>query len=105
MNTELKQKWVNALRSGDYIQDNGQLKTKKGHCCLGVLAEVAGLTIKEGGICLLADDDPENLKSNEIYPVLGDIIGVKGACNRLYLMNDSEHKTFKEIADYIDTNF
>ena len=104
MNTELKQKWVDALRSGDYIQDNGQLKSKTGYCCLGVLAEIAGLTIKNGGICLLEDDREDYNKRNDIYPTLGEIIVVEGACNTLYQMNDNRGKSFKEIADYIETN-
>lgn len=29
-------KWINALRSGKYKQENGRLQTSKGFCCLGV---------------------------------------------------------------------
>ncbi len=38
--------WVAALESGEYEQDQGQLRTDGGFCCLGVLCEVA----KEEGI-------------------------------------------------------
>lgn len=52
MNTEVKELWVNALRSGDYVQGRGQLavvldavgddKTpNRKHCCLGVLCDIA----------------------------------------------------------------
>lgn len=46
MNEEIKAKWLEALRSGRFLQGTGQLKyqnTMDGpfrHCCLGVLCEV-----------------------------------------------------------------
>lgn len=40
MNTEIKQKWLDALRSGDYKQTTGALKTTKGFCCMGVLCDI-----------------------------------------------------------------
>jgi hypothetical protein len=43
MNPELKQKWLAALRSGEYKQARGYLKTEFGYCCLGVLCDVSGL--------------------------------------------------------------
>lgn len=47
---ELKENWLNALKSGDYKQVPQQLKTNFGHCCLGVLAEIhPDLQISESG--------------------------------------------------------
>lgn len=41
MNPEIKTKWVEALRSGEYKQGVGWLKTADGKmCCLGVLVEL-----------------------------------------------------------------
>lgn len=41
MNQEIKTKWVNALRSGDYEQGQGALKKPNGqYCCLGVLCDL-----------------------------------------------------------------
>ena len=40
MNTEIKQKWVNALRSGKYEQGEGKLYSGQGYCCLGVLCDL-----------------------------------------------------------------
>lgn len=41
---EIKQKWIAALESGNYIQGEGSLvyeeKGVKRHCCLGVLGDV-----------------------------------------------------------------
>lgn len=40
MPKEMKEKWLAALRSGEYKQSKGSLKTAKGYCCLGVLEMV-----------------------------------------------------------------
>jgi hypothetical protein len=41
MNPEIKAQWVEALRSGEYEQTNGYLRTDSGFCCLGVLCDLA----------------------------------------------------------------
>ena len=54
MKIELKQKWLAALRSGEYKQCTGSLSgiamddSGVGYCCLGVLAKVAGLYVISG---------------------------------------------------------
>lgn len=40
MNSEIKQKWLDALRSGEYNQTAGALHNKNGFCCLGVLCDI-----------------------------------------------------------------
>jgi len=40
MNSEIKEKWLNALRSEEYQQTQGNLKTDDGYCCLGVLCDI-----------------------------------------------------------------
>lgn len=40
MNKEVKQKWVAALRSGDYKQTQNHLQDSNGYCCLGVLCDL-----------------------------------------------------------------
>lgn len=47
MNPEVKALWLAALRSGEYQQDVGFLKTEHGFCPLGVLCEIA---VKNGVI-------------------------------------------------------
>lgn len=45
---EVKAKWAEALRSGNYTQGDGQLRDQSdSFCCLGVLCEIA---VKEGVI-------------------------------------------------------
>ncbi len=40
MKKEIADKWIAALRSGDYVQTLGGLKTEDGFCCLGVLCDI-----------------------------------------------------------------
>jgi hypothetical protein len=40
MNPEIKQKWVDALRSGEYQQGRNSLRNGNGFCCLGVLCDL-----------------------------------------------------------------
>lgn len=40
MNPEIKQQWVDALRSGEYPQSTNYLRDKTGWCCLGVLTDL-----------------------------------------------------------------
>jgi hypothetical protein len=44
MDARVKQLWLNALRSGEYTQAQGVLRSNNGYCCLGVLCD---LYIKE----------------------------------------------------------
>jgi hypothetical protein len=40
MNPDVKQKWIAALRSGDYKQTREQLRRRNSYCCLGVLTDL-----------------------------------------------------------------
>lgn len=41
MNKAIKERWVSALRSGEYKKGKGRLRsTNNGYCCLGVLTEL-----------------------------------------------------------------
>ena len=43
MQSELKSKWIEALRSGKYNQGESYLRHENQYCCLGVLCEVMGI--------------------------------------------------------------
>lgn len=57
INTDLIVGWVAALRSGEYKQATGRLRTPEGWCCLGVLTDLA---IKKGLIDAEWEDHPEH---------------------------------------------
>ena len=40
MNSQVKEKWIDALRSGKYEQGSEKLRSVTGYCCLGVLCDL-----------------------------------------------------------------
>ncbi len=83
---EIKDKWVAALRSGEYRQGTFQLKSQKGYyCCLGVLNHVI------------------NYGQPEHHGQLNGLLD-RSTQNRLIFLNDQTVKSFDEIASYIECN-
>lgn len=104
MNPEIKQRWIDALRSGEYNQDKHSLKTPKGFCCLGVLTD---LYLKEKnkdwefpGSGIYKFKGHEGSLHNEVIDWCDFPSG--GREESLAYMNDVKEKTFQEIADYIE---
>lgn len=101
---EQKDKWVAALRSGEYKQTKGRLYSGKGYCCLGVFCKaVDGVNLKKG-------DESDDLfcdASREHYKRIRHLLGVD-IRDTLMAMNDgcamTEKRSFSQIADYIETN-
>ena len=104
MDKELKKKWVDALRSGDYKQGRGHLRSARdAYCCLGVLAEISGMPNEVG------DDGYYKYGTNGCNSGLFGRadqlrLGVASVVGYLVSMNDEANATFPEIADYIDEN-
>lgn len=102
MDAQLKAKWTAALRSDEFPQGRGRLRTKEGFCCLGVLCEVAGLQISEGGNAVIGAP----VHGDDYQPIY-DVIGAENA-PELWKRNDGhsghDPHTFDEIADYIEKN-
>lgn len=111
MDAEIKSKWVTALRSGEYIQGEGALKRRFAdepvvHCCIGVLAEVAGLQLDERPgaadrtVRWSVDGDDGQL-SDAILEQLGLTDETQ---SELIDMNDNRDFDFNDIAHYIEEN-
>jgi hypothetical protein len=65
INKDIATKWVAALRSGDYTQTVGSLKTESGGmCCLGVLSDLYAKEHPEAG---WKDDSPNIRGSIPFY--------------------------------------
>jgi hypothetical protein len=106
METSLKQKWVEALRSKKYKQGKSALRsTDNEFCCLGVLCDVIDPNVWR---------NPENTKwtSNYEYLMCTRLLPYSIAqcqnlpqtqLEKLMNMND-DGKPFTEIADYIEVN-
>ena len=95
MNAELKAKWVDALRSGEYRQGTGWLERGGAYCCLGVL-------------CAIQDSEWRGYWTNdsmytETLPLNLNADLADRERRDLADMND-RGKSFSEIADYIEKN-
>jgi len=118
MNKEVKQKWIEALRSGKYSQGEGVLRDHADRfCCLGVLCDVMN-PAGWGEMCLTdtsvnghdaeiearpfkADDD---VSSISIPHSLRERIGLHVAdASTLITMND-RGESFETIAKHIEAN-
>lgn len=66
MKKEIKEKWITALRSGEYRQTDGSLCNNGGYCCLGVLCD---LYAKEKGI--VWTDKTDNIPVRQEKKLLG----------------------------------
>jgi hypothetical protein len=117
MDTELKTKWVKALRSGKYESCQARLVSPGGDafCCLGVLADVQGCVWKDAphSYLALAPIMPRGRKtwncagngSGDGEYLKPERAGGLALTAQVYLakMND-EGKSFKQIADWIEAN-
>ena len=110
MNQQVKEKWLSALRSGDYKQTRQYLHKEDGFCCLGVLCDLYG---KEHNVewNLVKDEDEDRTHymfqdhpASLPFPVIeGAGVGSHNPSipgTSLVGLNDSG-STFNEIADFI----
>jgi len=111
------QKWVLALRSGEYSQTTGKLQDEQGYCCLGVACDVfipdgmktldttTGLMF--GGLPDSQANSPEWL--SQIEGILGIYIPALNDYGKITI--DTEHHeqhepfTFDEIADLLEYEY
>ena len=117
MQTELKTKWIEALRSGEYRQAQGILKDVSGsaYCCLGVLCEISGIgSFEDSEYCLELtpeqqaeydyDEEMAYAEGELSLPML-DSFGLNSTQqSTLIQMNDNDLSPFNEIADWIEKN-
>ena len=124
MRKEVAMKWVAALRSGEYQQTYGRLRRDqefeavvsasnepRGHCCLGVLCELA--KAEGAAVSYLASDIylPDEVwtwaGTDGNNPVLtipveeSPVLGLTGSL-QLTELNDSKEWSFGRIADLIE---
>lgn len=96
MKIALKNRWIAALRSGDYKQNKGSLRRehngKVSHCCLGVLCEISPKMLS------LKISNNHYLQTKAL-----EFSGISDAEQRkLAEMNDGKGYGFKRIATYIE---
>lgn len=109
MKKEWADKWVAALRSGDYMQARGRMFRKHpnagifpfdeyitpaGYCCLGVLECIVSGN-KEPSNSILSDPTQKEISNHRFtYHFRGML--------KLVHMNDNLRMSFKQIADFIE---
>ena len=115
MNSNIKQQWINALRSGEYSQGAGHLRNLDGFCCLGVLCDIYS---KETGTQWEPDFNGRFSlfygESNYLPEVVKEWAGLdrqnpwvntsEGAITELAYLNDNG-TTFSEIAQMIEEQY
>lgn len=98
MQAELKQRWIDALLSGDYTQARGDMKTESGYCCLGVLCDVSGLGYWEDNAYVIGTNAMRWWPDDDEREMMG--LDGEDMC-RMMSMND-HGKSFPEIAGHIE---
>lgn len=109
INKKFKNLWINGLRSGNYTQTQGLLKYENSFCCLGVACDVYSRKISkkipEWGAYPYESTTKFDSVASFINPLLQQKIGLsKAAMEKLANMNDTENKSFAEIANWIEKN-
>lgn len=105
MDKVIKEKWIAALRSGEYTQAQNRLRIKNGdnsfsYCCLGVLCNIIDPDGWKDADCWLYDGKEQaGIPSALCGPY---DISLRSQWD-LAEMNDNG-KNFTEIADYIEKN-
>ena len=111
LDPDFKQKWVKALRSGEYKQGNGNLykSDENCFCCLGVACLIAGESLDALDFEELIS--PELFQNNNIPEYLKcDYLEKDSPVRKLVDMNDGANEfkdnkqSFEQIADWIDTH-
>lgn len=105
-------KWVDALRSGQYKQGQGQLSVDNKYCCLGVLCDVLGVESKLVGIGKyyydtldeewVASSLPKQVQLELGITILGDFKQSDNTYRSLSHCNDVLNLNFNQIADWIE---
>lgn len=131
MDAQIKAKWVEALRSGEYKQGSGHLHDQKTdcYCCLGVLCKVMGAEFGEAQEIGVEDEEPF-FRSYDYVPVLGGrvissrddeelsgsflkevgiqdqsiLIGMNDGCGKPDEAHYEAPQPFAVIADFIEKN-
>lgn len=109
MDAELKRKWVDALRSGEYAQTMHTLRDINGYCCLGVLANIIDSAAwkKSEYASTGVKDWVYKDTQFEMYlddSSLIDFTGLNFKAQQILMGMNDAGKSFPEIADWIEEN-
>jgi len=120
MNQQIKQQWIEALRSGEYSQTQEELRNLYGYCCLGVLCDLYSKTKGEnywketsrGSGCYYFESLPDQYEYGTLPQNVSEWAGLGGVDNPVVEygeekvvaisdLNDRERLSFNQIAAII----
>ena len=103
MRKEVKEKWLQALRSGEYKQGKNCLRADDKFCCLGVLTDIYAKekNVEWRGNVFLGK---KNVLPQSVATWAGIFGAPKVAGVLLSAHNDRESSTFEEISNLIEEN-
>lgn len=113
LDPKFKEKWIAALRSGEYQQAKGKLFDGIGYCCLGVACVINGVPLPRdssetipigtmGVPAILTGQGNGHVKTN--YNPLVNKLATMNDGTREDSNPDGKQYSFNEIADYIEKN-
>lgn len=106
MNKEIKEKWVAALKSGDYEQGKYALRKNNKYCCLGVLCDIYSkeIGVEWEGQWIEGENKTLPIEISTWCDIEPINIEVDYDTLKQYLteLNDTVKLPFREIADVIE---
>lgn len=119
MRKSVKEEWIAALRSGDYVQGAGKLNRNGEYCCLGILCNIAAKQgvvedniVRQDGDILHRYGSSVSILPREVAAWAGmnvhefsdwEVVGIQIGtyATTLANLNDSGSR-FETIADFIE---
>jgi len=105
MNKDVADKWVKALRSGEYTQSKYDLQNGAEYCCLGVLCDIGskeGLSVGTTDNGNIVGTSLNSQKSIKDWSGMKTAEGLLPGGSYLTRLNDTDNYTFEQIADVIE---
>jgi len=101
---KFKEKWLKALRSGEYKQGEGHLYQDGCYCCLGIACLIAGMSTEKMGKHATINAEIDDVRVPKIIKNRYDQVNL---VTTLFSMNDGlsrSRRSFKQIANWIEKN-
>lgn len=104
MNPEIKQKWLEALRSDNYAQGTGWLKRDDCFCCLGVLCDLYSKETGHKWEPSIIEDGPDKfISEGQVLPtIVREWAGLEN-CNPEVKTSDCNTEQSTSIAELNDS--
>lgn len=110
LDLKLKEKWLTALKSGEYKKGKSTLYKKSNNtfCCLGVLCKITdNLKILNGCAGYIEKEylDNNNIPEFLVYDAIKEsrLFELQKIYRKLAVLNDHS-ETFEEVIEYIEQN-